>query len=245
MDWPDAAIYVPEIRGFDPPSLFAKALCETIPVEPDDAGLIDLGCGVGIVGIFCLVRRKAKAVTFVDVLPEAIAATQANVSYHIARQTIHASQVSYVTEGFSHLPPSVLASGNLIAFNPPQLPAALTDTKYLKAVQGSTIQRTFRLGGPYGLSVIGEFLKWYASLRSPKPRAVMLVSSFLGRRQIQSAFDQYGLQASVIKETIVPLRACLTRAADSFSTLGDEMHNRSLTRSGGTWSKKLLTMQVA
>jgi methylase of polypeptide subunit release factors len=244
MEWSEARSFVSETAEFDPPSLFAKVLCETMPVERGATRMIDVGCGTGIIGIFSLVEKKAQSVTFVDVLPEAIATARANVSQHIREGTLRESQVAYVASEFENLSLTLLAKHDLVAFNPPQLPVAFTDRKYLQAVECSRIMSQFRLGGPDGLSIVRQFLRWYAALPDWRPRAVFMLSSFLGRYQINDAINQYGLRATTLSETAVPLRECLTEAANRFSHDIDEMRNRSLQLREGTWTKVLLTIQL-
>src|SRR5690348_7040540 len=56
--------------GCEKPSMLSQVLAETFPVEPPTKRLLDIGCGTGIIGLYCLLEKKAGSVTFVDVMHE-------------------------------------------------------------------------------------------------------------------------------------------------------------------------------
>ena len=61
-DWRGARAYVSSISFFDAPSYFAETLCAAIPPKHGRRRLLDVGCGSGIVGIYCLLKGKADEV---------------------------------------------------------------------------------------------------------------------------------------------------------------------------------------
>jgi len=245
-DWPwqQASDYISPLSVFDPPSLFAKAMSDTIPIEPGSTRLLDIGCGSGIIGIYCLVKKKARFVTFNDIQDIAILETRANVTRHIQQGTIRETQVASQKGAFAAIPPSIIAHHNLIVFNLPQLPTDYLDKDYKTKVEADQSMSYFRLGGKDGLKIARNFFGWYAGLKKP-PAAVILLSSFLGKSRIREAIEKHGIEWKILKETKIILREIFTKQADKFSKNESEIKDRSLERNAdGKWTKKLLTIRM-
>jgi methylase of polypeptide subunit release factors len=224
--WPEAADFVKWTGQFDPPSLFARALVKTIPIEANKTRLLDLGCGTGPIGGLSLLWKKAQFVTFNDIQEAAILVTRLNATVQIENGKIQSNQVDYVTGPLGDVTKEVVDRHNLIAFNPPQLPTDFVDEGYLRKVSADPSMSYYRIGGPDGLKIVKESLGWYASLPRPKPTLVILLSSFLGKSPIANAIAAHGLRATTIGETPAKLRPILTLAADRFSSV--ERKERSL-----------------
>jgi methylase of polypeptide subunit release factors len=240
--WPEAADFVKWKGQFDPPSLFAKALVKTIPIEPNKTRLLDLGCGTGVIGGLSLLWKKAQFVTFNDIQEAAILVTRFNAAVQIENGKIKSDQVDYITGPFVGIAKDVVDRHDLIAFNPPQLPTDCVNQTYLRKMLADPSMTDYRNGGPGGLKIVEEFLGWYAGLPWPKPTAVILLSSFLGKNRIANAIAAHGLRANTIGERPAVLRPILTEAADRLSS--DERKERSLEKVNGTWIKTLRTISL-
>ncbi len=240
--WLEAMNYVVETAGHAP-SLFAETVSKTIPIEPRKTRLLDIGCGCGIVGIFCLVERAAAFVTFNDIQDEMILAARLNVERQIAKGTISESQVSYLRASFVDIEAQSVAQHDLLCFNPPQLPEKALSPQIMNEFLGNPSLSYFRLGGPDGLNVVRQFLGWYSQLNAPAPRVVMLLSSFLGMSRIRAAIEGFRLELGILARTGVPLRGFLSEAAERFSP--KDRADRSLVKDGhGKWTKELLTISL-
>lgn len=244
--WPEASKFVSETSYFEPPSLFAKAMSETIPIEANKTRLLDIGCGSGIVGIYCLVEKKAQCVTFNDIQREAISESGSNVATKIEEGQIRPEQADYVVAPFSDIARSIVDHHSLIGFNPPQLPTDYLDEDYLRKLEVDPSMSIYRIGGTDGLKIVREFFHWYAGLSLPKPAAVILLSSFLGRTRIANAIRTCGLSGTILAETPAPLRKILINAADNFSAAerSERSLARSLTEGGSIWMKTFLTVSL-
>jgi len=250
--WFDAYV---SCYGTEEPSSFAKAMAETIPIEAGKTKLLDIGCGSGIIGLYALLARGAHSATFTDLFPKWLHVAQCNAEIRVREGAIQPSQVSFTKAGqFARLDPEIVFQHNLLSFNPPQLPTAFVDEDTLRNLAADPIQSGFRIGGRDGLRIVRNFLKWYSSLTLPdlpdsasrKPDAVLLLSSFLGRRLIEKTIASYGLLVISGKpvETPATLRKMFWKKADELSHSPVEIEDRSLTRDGEVWKKKLLTYRL-
>jgi len=221
-------------------------MAETIPIEAGKTRLLDIGCGSGIIGIYCLVVKRASFVTFNDILGEMVSIARRNADRQIEAGKIAEGQEAYLVGDYKKIPPEVIAAHSLIEFNPPQLPMDLVSEEYRAEIEADPVQRSFRLGGNDGLCDVREFLGWYAGLSAPVPDAVILVSSFLGRSRIADAIRQHGLAWKLLSERTVPLRNVLTGGAEKLSRQEEEMQDRSLAKDdAGAWTKRLLTILLS
>ena len=189
-EWPEAADYISNVSFFAPPSLFAKTLAQTIPIEAQRTRLLDLGSGSGIIGLYCLVAKQADFVTFTDIQVEAVAESFSNVARQIERNAIREGSIDFIgPTPFSDLRPEVLTTHTLVAFNPPQIPEARLCEKAKDEIKADPSTAHFRLGGKDGLEIVRQFLQWYKSIPKRHTKAVLVLSSFLGQRNIEKAFD--------------------------------------------------------
>jgi SAM-dependent methyltransferase len=246
-EWPEAQRYVRDVCG-NPPSYFAKVLAQTVPIERGKTRLLDIGSGSGIIGIYCLIEKGAAFVTFNDLQPAMIAITQTNVDRHISNAEIRSDQVDYLQAGFESISSAFIAKHDLLAFNPPQLPETLVSRDYLAGLLSRHSDLLFRIGArgsnPDGLGVIRDFVHWYAKLHTPRPEAIITVSSFLGIQQILRATEAPHVNGQIIKRTRVPLRMALVDAAIKLAANDFEKMDRSLEQSSdGSWTKEILTIR--
>ena len=241
-EWPEAVSYVAETGGHAP-SVFAKTMCTTIPIEPQKTRLLDVGCGSGIVGIFCLVERGATFVTFNDIQEEMISVTRSNVARQVRFGVISEQQANYLVSPFQDIPEEILRRHDLIAFNPPQLPEGSLPAQMRLEIHADPSMSYFRLGGSDGLDIVRQFLQWYSRLNEPMPKAVVLLSSFLGLKRISLAMDRGGIEWKILARTRVPLRRILCDAAERL--LPEEREDSSLISTApGEWTKELLTVSL-
>jgi len=246
--WPEAFTYISRFGFLDAPSHFAKVICTTLPIHPEKAKIIDIGCGSGIVGLYALVKKGATFVTFSDIQSVAMTETVANAVRLLESKVgakLRPEQMQFLAPGpFTSLKGDLVSSHDMLVFNPPQLPTNFLKADELLKLDKSSSRATFRLGGPDGLKVVKEFLLWYSYLEGQVPPATILLSSFLGYGQIAATIRHQGLTFETKTETVVPLRKILVDAAESFSET--ERVDRGLNRAkGGGWTKRLLTLSVS
>jgi methylase of polypeptide subunit release factors len=262
--------YVSEFGGSHPPSVFAETLARTMPsfagsfthrrsagrgsanrsnssVEQDGTKLLDIGCGSGIIGIFCLVERGFQSVTFNDVQPELVRAAQQNVAMRALEGRFQLTQVAYTEAvSFKVIPQQIVANHNLIAFNFPQLPLELLNQGEASTLGTDRTNAIFRDGGPDGLRIARDFFLWYANLQQPKPDVVSVLSSFIGESRINQAFAECGLRWKILVRTRVKLRPFFSEAAARCWRSEADRMDRSLGRGvKGDWTKDLLTVRFS
>jgi methylase of polypeptide subunit release factors len=235
--------------GREEPSQFPRALARNIPIQPGVTRLLDIGCGSGVIGIYSLIEpsKKAQSVTFNDLEPRWLDVTRCNVDIKIREGAIRQSQVKFLKAGdLAQISVEEVGQHDLVAFNPPQLPYSFIDEKTRQKIESDPIERHFRRGGKDGLDIARLFFEWYASLQGNKPDAVILLSSFLGRKLIDKTIASYGLQQKEKpKETPATLREMFWTQADEFSHSRSEMDDRSIEKGAEGWQKKLLTFRLA
>lgn len=231
-------------------SPFPKALAETLPIVADTTQLLDIGCGCGIIGSYCLLQKAARSVTFTDIMPEWIALARANVQRKIDSGRILQSQAFFTNAmPFQDLPAETIAKHDLIAFNPPQLPARLVAPEALRKIESDAIEQMYRIGSESGnddgLAMARKFFAWFAGLPKPRPEAAILLSSFLGISNIEAAIASYRLPWKIIANTRAPLRDFFIPAADRIyrsSAAGRE--DRLLEKLDSGFTKALLTIKL-
>lgn len=229
------------------PSRFASALAQTLPVEPHVTRLLDIGCGSGIQGIYSLIEKHARSVTFMDKERVWLDVARCNVEIKIREAAIQSGQARFLEPSdLSEISDEEIAQHDLLVFNPPQLPYAFLDEASRAAIDNDPIERSFRRGGETGLEIAEKFLGWYAGLSSDRPDAVILLSSFLGKSNIEALIASLGIRLR--REPIAteaPLRSFLWEAAERFSRSANEVANRRISKVGDQWRKELLTYHLA
>jgi methylase of polypeptide subunit release factors len=231
--------------GPEKPSRLSQVLAETIPVEPRTKKLLDIGCGSGIIGLYCLLEKKADSVTFIDLMPEWIEIARANVRLNIEKHAITPLQVDVMDAmPFARISPEVVAQHDMLIFNLPQYPEDYANPRDLAQFEADPMQAHYRLAGPDGLKLARDFSQWYARLKQPKPDAVFVLWSILGKRQITKALTADGFQWKIISETPVPVKPEFSRVAAQFFQDGGERDNRMLERNGDGWTNEVLTIRL-
>jgi methylase of polypeptide subunit release factors len=231
--------------GCEKPSKLSQLLAETIPAEPRTKKLLDIGCGTGIIGLYCLLEKKAGSVTFLDVLDEWIDITRANVSLKIEEGAITPSQVNVLDAiPFDRIHPEVAAQHDMVVFSLPQFPEDFVSPSDLSKIRADPIRARYRLAGGDGLKLVRDFSQWYACLRQPKPDAVFVLWSILGKRQIARALETDSFRWRIIQETPVPLKPEFCRVAAEFLQDAEERENRMLAKDGDGWSNHVLTIRL-
>lgn len=229
------------------PSRFASALAQTLPIEAHVTRLLDIGCGSGIQGIYSLIEKHARSVTFMDKEPAWLNVARCNVEIKIREGAIQPGQTKFLEPSdLSEISTDEIAQHDLLVFNPPQLPYAFLDEASRAAIDNDPIERSFRRGGETGLELAEKFFGWYAGLPAGRPDAVILLSSFLGKSKIETLIASFGIrlrQEPIATEA--PLRAFLWEAAEQFSRSATEVANRRISKVGEQWHKELLTYQLA
>ena len=231
--------------GPEKPSRLSQVLAETIPVEPCTKKLLDIGCASGIIGLYCLLEKKARSVTFIDLMPEWIDITRANIRLKIEKCAITPSQVDVMDAmPFARISPEVVAQHDMLIFNLPQYPGDYANPSDLSKFEADPIKAHYRLAGPDGLKLARDFSQWYSRLKQPKPDAVFVLWSILGKRQIIEALAADGFQWKIIQETPVPVKPEFSRVAARFFEDPEEKDNRMLERNGDGWTNKVLTIRL-
>jgi methylase of polypeptide subunit release factors len=231
--------------GREKPSRLSQVLAETIPVEPRTKRLLDIGCGTGIIGLYCLLEKKASSVTFIDLMPEWVDITRANISLKIEKGAITPSQVDVMDAmPFAQISPEAVAQHDMIIFNLPQYPQEFANPGDLAKFEADPIQARYRLAGPDGLKLARDFSQWYARLKWPKPDAVFVLWSILGKRQITEALKADHFQWKIIEETPIPVKPEFSRVAAQFFQDPQERDNRMLERDGDGLTNRVLTIRL-
>lgn len=250
-EWEEAHRYVKVMEDEPFPSPFAKELAKAIPIQSDKSQFLDLGCGCGIVGIYCLRAKGAALVTFNDLRPEAISVTQQNVDRQINIGMVRPNRASCLPAcDFRTIPYDVISKHDLLGFNAPQLPVSFTDPEYVTWLESHPLALLYRVGGKPtsnldGLTKVREFSEWYAGLRARKPRAYLTLSSLLGRSRIEEIFHAFRLRQALVSQARVGLRSVLCEQASELYKNEAERADRSLKIVKGRWTKELFTYELS
>jgi methylase of polypeptide subunit release factors len=231
--------------GSEQPSKLSQLLAETIPAEPRTKKLLDIGCGTGVIGLYCLLEKKARSVTFTDILPEWIDITRANVSLKIKEGAIAPSQVDVMDAmPFDQIPAEVVAQHDMVVFTLPQYPEDFVTPDELSKIAAGRISARYRLSGRDGLKLARDFSHWYAHLRQPKPDAVFVLWSILGKRQIAETFTSDSFQWEILHQTPIPVKPEFSRVAAEFFQDAEERDDRMLASNGDSWTNTVLTIRL-
>ncbi len=230
------------------PSLFAEVTTQGIPIQEGKTRLLDIGCGPGTIGIYGLMEKKALSATFTDIRSEQIDLVRENVALRISEGKLRESQVRIIKRAisFTELSDEELDRHDLCSFNPPQLPCDYVDEDAWRKIASDPVQSAYRIGGPDGLNMARKFFEWFAEPHRPKPDAVVILSSFLGRKLIERTLNSHkGIRWAICKETPgIPLRPFFLKEKINALTSA-EREDRSLKPDGtGWWTKTLFLMRL-
>jgi hypothetical protein len=114
----------------------------------------------------------------------------------------------------------------------------------LSNFEADPIKARYRLAGPDGLKLARDFSRWYARLEQPKPDAVFVLWSILGKRQITEALTADRFRWKIIQETPIPVKPEFSRVAAQFFQDTEERDNRMLEKDGDTCTNKVLTIRL-
>lgn len=181
--------------------------------------------------------------TFSDIQCHAVAESCANVVRQIERKKLLPEQAAFIEHcAFEDIPAEVAIEHDLIVFNPPQIPERYLDAGILENTKADLAMAYFRLGGPDGLKVVREFLRWYRNLRTRTPAFIQL-SSFIGRSLIEKTIASHDLRYEITASQLVDLRPIFWKAAETLS--GEQRADRALRqKKDGGWKKRLLTISL-
>jgi methylase of polypeptide subunit release factors len=232
-------------RGLEKPSILSQVLARTIPTEPPTKKLLDIGCGTGILGLYCLLEKKASSVTFIDLMPEWIEIARENVRLKMEQGHITPTQVELMEAmPFTQISPQLVARHDLITFNLPQYPEAFGAAADLAQFAAEPVKARYRLAGPDGLKLARDFSQWYGRLPQPKPDVVFVLWSILGKRQIAEALTSDRFRWKIIQQTPVPVKPEFSHIAAQFFQNPEERENRMLSQDGKGWMNQVLTFQL-
>jgi hypothetical protein len=133
---------------------------------------------------------------------------------------------------------------DMIVFNAPQLPLGDLEAKDREGIMTNPLMKSFRCGDQDGFDLIRLFLGWYKNLPQPKPSAVLAISSFLGRSNILSVFNEQGLAPNFIAEPRVSLRALLHPRAESLIGKPELLADRAIEMIDRKWTKRLCVLET-
>jgi methylase of polypeptide subunit release factors len=231
--------------GSEKPTRLSQALAETFPVEPLPKRLLDIGCGTGIIGLYCLLEKKVSYVTFVDLMPEWIDITHANVGHKIETGAISPYQVHVMDPmPFERISPELVAQHDIVVFNLPQFPESFVSQSDLSEIEADALRARYRLSGPDGLKLARDFCRWYGGLKRPKPSAMFVLWSILGKRQIIEVLNASGFQWTIVQETMIPLKPEFSHMAARFFEDPEERDNRMLGTDEDGWTHHVLTIRL-
>lgn len=168
MTCPDELCYVYE-PAEDTYLLLKAALKEA---RQEDFAL-EVGCGTGLISSSLL--SVVRSIIAVDINPRAVAITK-----RCGIDTIRADLLRGLKAKF-----------DLVLFNPPYLPTC--DEEKLERWSNIALD-----GGPEGRDTIKRFLEQLESCLSPQGRALLLVSSLTGVREVREIADSMRFDASEI-----------------------------------------------
>lgn len=231
--------------GREKPSILSRILAETFPVEPLPQKLLDIGCGTGIIGLYCLLEKKASSVTFIDVMQEWIDIARANVRHTIENGDVSPSQVDVMDPlPFDRISPELVVQHDMVVFNLPQFPESFVSQSDLSEIEADALRARYRLAGPDGLKLARDFCRWYGDLKRPRPDAVCVLWSILGKRQIIEVLKSNSLQWTIVQETMIALKPEFSPIAAHFFENAEERDNRMLGRDGDGWTQHVLTIRL-
>ncbi|MBI4018802.1 MAG: methyltransferase [Candidatus Aenigmarchaeota archaeon] len=172
LEVPDS-VYYPEEDSL----LLAEVVSEKVK---KGTAFLEIGCGAGLSSI--VAAKKGATVTAIDINQDAVTATGKNANFN------NVNIKTIVSDLFS----SIEGKFDIIAFNPPYLPADESD-KYLGNSKAQLVS------GPTGRETIYAFLNQAATYLKKDGMIFFIISSLSGEKEVLALCNRYGFKASVIK----------------------------------------------
>ncbi len=211
---------------------FSRLMCETLDLGRPQR-LLDIGCGSGIIGLYCLLNGS-EFVYFNDIQQAAINLTQEN----IAECGIDKSRYQLISSPFQDFDLNQHPV-DAIAFNPPQLPTDLVDIGQFQ----ENSERIFRDGGNTGRNLIDAYIQWLGKNMPENTKAYLGVSSVLLIDELIADSSVLGLKTFKKHSQTVPLREIFFFLVVKMSD--DERGRREISEVSGKYYKKIYGLQFS
>ena len=169
---PDS-VYYPEEDSL----LLAEAVSE---MATKDRAFLEMGCGAGLSSV--MAAKKGAIVTAADINDEAVKATKENGKANgVSLNVVNSDLFSSIKGRF-----------DIIAFNPPYLPAD-EDDRHLGGA------KTQLIGGTTGRETIVQVLKEANTRLKKGGKILLLISSLTGEKEVRGICNKLGYQPSALK----------------------------------------------
>lgn len=211
---------------------FSRLMCETLALEKTQR-LLDIGCGSGIVGLYCL-QNGTEFVYFNDIQQVAIELTQENITLC----QIDESRYQLILSPFQAFD-LTQHPVDAIAFNPPQLPTDLVDIGQFQ----EDSERIFRNGGNTGRNLIDAYIQWLGKNLPENTKAYLGISSVLLVDELITDAAALGLKTVKKYSKTVPLRGIFYDAVAKMSD--DECNRREISKISGKYYKTIYGLQFS
>lgn len=219
-------------KGIADKTPFSHLMCETLALDLPKR-LLDIGCGSGIVGLYCLLN-DAEFVYFNDMQQQAVELTLDNLKrYSFQKTHYQLTQTPFQDLNLKQ------CEVDAIAFNPPQLPTDLVDIKHYP----ENGERIFRDGGATGRYLIDLYINWLAENLPEGTKAYLGMSSILMIDELIEHAAKLGLLTVKKKANKVPLRDIFNTAILKMSAL--ELNQREISELSGKYYKKIYGLQFS
>lgn len=146
--------------------------------------ILEVGCGTGIVSLYCAASDSENTVEGVDINPAAVSLAQRNAELNRIKNVKF-----YESDLFSN----VKGKYDWIIFNPPYLP-----TSQNEKIKGE-LNNAFD-GGQKGREIMEKFIERAPRHLEKNGGVLLLVSNLSGKEEITGKFESVGLKAKIIDE---------------------------------------------
>ncbi len=191
-------------EGAQPPKAGSLFFCRHLPVQPGER-VLEIGAGLGVAAV--LAARAGARVVATDVVPQAVAAIQANAVLNGVGVDARLGDCYAPVTGERF---------DLVCTNPPQMPTP-------PGRERDDPQAAADNGGIDGWAVLDRVIEGAREHLGPRGRLVFSLFAFLGRKAAFARLERQGFAPSV-----------LAAEAQAFPRIGYERldHIRSLDREG-------------
>jgi len=165
-------VYEPAEDSF----LAAEVVSDEIDKLGGQLGVLDMGCGCGIVGLLAGAKENVRSVTFADTSQEAVELARTNADRN--RDIVHADCDFVKSDLFS----SIDGRFDIIIFNAP----------YLAEGKGDKMSNAW-YGGEHGVEVATAFLKQAVEHMNDHAEIVLIVSSLGDMQRLEEQMAPLGL----------------------------------------------------